>query len=132
MNSKILAKARLWTLLSAVLISAGLFRFVDAGFVYGFLGSAVWTVLGFWLVEALVRRALLPAEAGRDKRVIAGLVAVKVALYAAAVWVLVEGLVPAMGCIYGVSLFLVVLVITVLVIRPSLSPRRPSERGNDD
>ena len=132
MNSTILGKARLWTLVSAFVIAAGLVPLADARFALGFLGSAVWAVLSFWLVEALVRRALLPREAGRDKRVIAGLVAAKFALYATATWVLIEGHAPAMSCIYGVSLILIVLVITVMVIRPSLAPQRLPERGTDD
>lgn len=132
MSSTILGKARLWTLLSAVLITAGLLRFTDERFAFGFLGSAVWTVIGFWLVEALIRQALVPAEAGRNRRAIVLLALGKAALYVVATWILLEGIVPAMSCLYGVSLILVVLVITVLVIRPSLAPGRLSERGNDD
>lgn len=132
MSATILRKARLWTLASAVVIAAGLSWIVDLAFVWGFLGSAVWAVLGFWLVEELVRRALLPSGTGRDRRAVAWLAVAKAALYAVAVWVLLQGFVPTMSCIYGVSLILVVLVITVLVVRPSLAPQRLSERGNDD
>ena len=132
MSATILGKVRLWTLVSALLISAGLFKFVDARFVYGFLGSAVWTVIGFWLVEALIRQALRPSSVGRDRRAIALLAVGKAALYAGGTWILLAGIVPAMSCLYGVSLILVVLVITVLVIRPSLALQGPSERGNDD
>lgn len=132
MNSTILGKARLWTLVSAVVIAAGLYPLVDARFALGFLGSAVWSVLGFRLVEELVRRALPSRKAGRDTLIILGLVVAKIALYAAAAWALIAGLAPAMSCVYGVSLILIVLVITVMVIRPSLKPQRPSERGTDD
>ncbi len=132
MNSTLLGKVRLWTVLSALVITAGLFRFVEARFAFGFLGSAVWTVIGFWLVEALIRHALLPTSAGRDRRAIVLLGTGKVALYAAAMWIVLNGVAPAMSYIYGVSLILIVLVITVLVIRPSLTPEGLSERGTDD
>jgi len=131
-SSTLLRKARLWTLAVAIVAALVMSRFTDTRFVLGFLGSAVWSVIGFWLVEALIRKALLPAEAGRDRGAIAWLVAGKVALYAGGIWVLLRGFVPAMSCIYGVSLILIVLVITVLVIRPSLAPERLAERGDHE
>jgi len=131
-SSTLLKRARLWTLAAAVVIALALSRFTDTRFALGFLGSAVWTVIGFWLIEALIRRALVPSAAGRNRGAIAGLVAGKAALYAVGLWILLRGIVPAMSCIYGVSLILIVLVITVLVIRPSLAPERLAERGDHE
>jgi hypothetical protein len=131
-NATILVRARQWTLVAAVVIAVALSRLTDTRFALGFLGSAIWTVIGFWLVEALVRQALVPAATGRNRGAITLLVAGKVALYALALWILLSGIVPTMSCIYGVSLILLVLVITVLVIRPSLAPDRLPERGDDD
>ncbi len=132
MNATVLGKTRLWTLVAAVVISLGLGWFVDTRFAFGFLGSAVWAVSGFWLVEALIRQALVPATAGRNRGAIALLVAGKLALYALAMWILLSGIVPVMSCLYGFSLILIVLVVTVLVIRPTLAPERLSERGDHD
>ena len=132
MNSMILRKARQWSIAAAVVISLGLGRFVDARFALGFLGSAVWAVVGFWLVEALISRALLPSSIKRNRGAIALLVAGKLALYALALWILLSGIVPAMSCIYGFSLILIVLVIAGLVIRPGLSPEKLSEQGDHD
>lgn len=132
MSSSVPRKARLWTLAAAVVIALGLSRFTDTRFVLGFLGSAVWAVTGFWVVEALVRQALVPSSGTRNRGAIVLLVAGKVALYALALWVLLAGIAPAMSCLYGFSLMLIVLVITGLVIRPSLSPEGLSERGDHD
>ena len=132
MNSSVPRKARLWTLAAAVVIALGLVRFTDTRFALGFLGSAAWAVTGFWLVEALVRQALVPSTGTRNRGAIALLVAGKLALYALALWALLVGIAPAMSCLYGFSLMLIVLVITGLVIRPSLSPERLSERGDHD
>ncbi|MBU0741241.1 hypothetical protein KKG45_10795 [bacterium] len=132
MNSTVLRKARLWTLAAATVISLVLGRLTDARFALGFLGSAAWAVIGFWLVEALIRRALVPPAVGRNRGAIALLVAGKLALYALALWILLSGIAPAMSCLYGFSLILIVLVITVLAIRPGLSAERLSERGDHD
>lgn len=120
MNTAILKKTRLWTLAAAVGISLGLSFVQDTAFVLGFLGTAVWSVLGFWAVEGLVRLALIP-PGSRNRKAIVLLGAAKAVLYGAGIWVLTSGLVEPLAAVYGFSLLLIVLVVAGLAVRPSLN-----------
>lgn len=119
MNTAILKKTRLWTLAAAVGISLGLSCVRETAFVLGFLGTAVWAVLGFWAVEGLVRLALIP-PGSRNRKAIVLLGVAKAVLYGGGIWVLVSGLVEPLAAVYGFSLLLIVLVVAGLVVRPSL------------
>ncbi len=127
MNSPILRRTRLWTLAAAVAISLAMSSRVETRFLLGFLGSAVWAALGFWAVELLVRHALVPPGHPRNGRAVGLLVLGKAALYGVALWVLLADMVPAMSCILGFSLLLVVLVVAALVGKPTLQIRPPAE-----
>jgi len=126
-TSPILKRTRFWTLAAAVVIALVLKTRMEPEFVYGFLGSAVWAVLSFWVVEALMRFALVPPGTPRNGRAIVGLVIAKVALYGAAFWVLLSGFVPPVSCVFGFSLLLIVLVVAAVVGKPTLSIPPPAE-----
>ena len=129
MNTTLLLKrAKLWTLAAAVaaaLVLNG--RVGDDRFVFGVLGSAVWAVLSFWVVEGLVRLTLVPPGSPRRGAAIARLIAAKVALYGVAFWVLLAGVVPPLSCVLGFSLLLIVLVVLALVGKPALRFGSPAE-----
>ena len=127
MNAPILKRTRLGTLAVAVLASLAMMARVDIRFVWGFLGAAVWSVLGLWAVELLIRKGLVPPGESRDGRAIVLLIGAKAALYAVAIWTLLVEAVPPVSCLLGFSLLLIVLVVVAVVGKPTLSSRPPVE-----
>ena len=127
MNAPILKRTRLGTLAVAVLASLAKMARVDIRFVWGFLGAAVWSVLGLWAVELLIRKGLVPPGEPRDGRAIVLLIGAKAALYAVAIWTLLVEAVPPVSCLLGFSLLLIVLVVVAVVGKPTLSSRPPVE-----
>ncbi len=127
MSTPILKRTRLWTTAAAVAIALALNTRMDLIFVIGFLGSAIWAVLSFWVVEAIMRFALVPPGSPRNGVAIARLVVAKVALYGLAFWVLLAGIVPPTSCALGFSLLLVVLVVVAVVGKPKLGLPPPTE-----
>lgn len=126
-TSRLLKRTKLWTLAAAVAAALVLNGRTEDRFVYGLLGSAVWAVLSFWVVEGLVKLALVPPGSPRRVGAIARLIAAKAALYGIALWVLLTGLVPPVSCILGFSLLLIVLVVIALVGKPTLRLGPPAE-----
>jgi hypothetical protein len=128
----------LWTIFVSVLIAAVLWPTRGPGFALGFLGTAVWAVLGFLAIEHLVRQALLPRDKPRNALAIIGLIAAKIGLYGFGFWVLVSGVVPPMSCFFGFTLLLVVLMAVALIARPQITiqpeqrDQAPAVRGKDD
>lgn len=127
MNASLLRRTRLWTLAAAVAAALVLNGRTEDRFVYGVLGSAVWAVLSFWVVEGLVKLALVPPGTPRPAGAIARLIVAKAALYGVAFWVLLAGLVPPLSCILGFSLLLIVLVAIAIVGKPTLRFGPPAE-----
>lgn len=127
MNASLLRRTRLWTLAAAVAAALVLNGRVEDRFVYGVLGSAVWAVLSFRVVEGLVKLALVPPGTPRPAGAIVGLIVAKAALYGVAFWVLLAGLVPPLSCILGFSLLLIVLVAIAIVGKPTLRFGPPAE-----
>lgn len=127
MNAPILRRTRLGTLTVAVLASLAMMASVETRFVWGFLGAAVWSVLGLWAVENLVRKGLVPPGEPRDIRAVALLIAAKAALYGVAFWTLLAEAVPPVSCLLGFSLLLIVLVVVAVVGKPTPTTGPPSE-----
>jgi hypothetical protein len=128
----ILARTRWWTLAAAAAGTAALFLAASPRFALSFLGAAVWGVLGFWLLERLIRLALVPPGAPRDRRALAGLVLGKAALYGLGIWVLLSGAAAPTACALGFSLLLIVLVVAGIMLRPGLKLPRTEPRSRDD
>jgi len=126
-NSSILKRTRLGTLAVAVLAALAMQASVESRFVWGFLGSAVWAVLGLWAVENLVRKGLVPPGVPRDVRAVALLIGAKALLYGVAFWALLTESVPPVSCLLGFSLLLVVLVVVAVVGKPTPSTGPPAE-----
>jgi len=130
---EILGKTRLGTVIAA-LLAAGLSLMLGAGsrFGLGVLGSALWAVAGFTLIEKLVRTALLPPGTPRPRGRIALLIGAKLALYGLAAWALLAGLIPPLSCVLGFSLLLLALVVAGLLSRPNLTAVKDgTERGTE-
>ncbi|MBK6899918.1 MAG: hypothetical protein IPH09_11835 [bacterium] len=128
----ILARARRWTLAAAAVGTAAMFLATTPRSALSFLGAAVWGVAGFWLLERLIRLALVPPGGPRDRRALAGLVAGKAALYALGAWALLSGAAAPRACALGFSLLLVVLVVVGILVRPGLQLPRTEPRRRDD
>ena len=129
----ILARTRRWTAALA-LLAAGVARLLGApwDFALGILGTALWAVAGFTLIEWLVRAALLPPGAPRPRGRIALLILAKLALYALAAWVLLAGLIPPLSSVLGFSLLLLALVVVGLVAGQDLrAAAGGTERGTE-
>ncbi len=127
-----LSRARRWTLAAAAAGTGVMFLVATPRSALSFLGAAVWGVAGFWLLERLIRSALVPPGGPRDRRALVGLVLGKVALYALGFWALFSGAAAPTACAMGFSLLLVVLVVVGVVLRPGLQLPRTEPRSRDD
>lgn len=131
-TTSILARTRRWTLAAAAAGTAVMFLAATPRAALSFLGAALWGVAGFWLLERLVRSALIPPGKPRDRRALLLLMAGKAALYAAGIWVLLSGVASLQACALGFSLLLVMLVVVGIVLRPGLQLPRTEPRSRDD
>ncbi len=131
MNAKVLRWARLGTLVAAVLLGAGLWPAVSGRFALGVVLMAGWATLGLRLLEALMRRALVPPGTPRDTGRIVLLAGGKLLLYAVALWAVWARLFPPTSLLIGFSLLLAALVVASATTRPSARTATPRPRGED-
>ncbi len=131
MNATVLSRARIWTLVAAVLLAGGLWPATTGRFALGVLLTAGWAVASFWLLEGLMRRALVPPGTPRATGRIVLLATGKFLLYGVALWVLWARAFPPVSHLIGFSLLLVVLVAVAATARRSAPPARPQPRGED-
>jgi hypothetical protein len=130
LNGDVLKRTRLWTLSAAAGLSAVLAFAVSLHFAAGLLLTAVWAVSGFWCLERLLRAALVPPGTRRNGLAILGWGAGKLAIYALAIWAVLESPFPPASHLIGFSLLLVVLVAAGATVLPrDLS--QPARRGDD-
>ena len=137
MNGRNFGRLRLLTVGIAVVGAGILWPLRGVAFAAGFLGSAVWAVLSFMVVERLVREALRPSDRPRNVPAIIGLVVMKIGLYGLGFWILLSGLVPPISCFFGFTLLLLVLTVASVALRPKLAtqpdmPRDAAGRERDD
>jgi len=130
-NSTVLSRARTGTLAAAVLLGAGLWPATSGRFALGVALTAGWAVLSLWLLEGLMRRALVPSGTPRQTGRIVLLAAGKFLLYGMAVWALWARWFPPTSLLIGFSLLLVVLVAASATARRSARAVRPQPRGDD-
>lgn len=130
MNEAILRRTRLWTLLAAVALAAATGLAVSPLFGAGLLLTAVWAVAGFWILEKLLRAALVPPGAPRRGFAVAAWGAAKAGIYALALWALLARRFPPVSHLIGFSLLLVVLV-AVAAAGSAGRARQPAARGDD-
>jgi hypothetical protein len=131
-NHDILQRTRIATLVAAVSLALLLGWLVSWYFAVGVLVSAVWAVAGFWILERLLREALLPPGTPRNVFAIVLWGLAKLGIYALAVWVLIVRPFPALSHIVGFTLLLVMLVVQGAVFFPRHAhPQQPARRGED-
>jgi hypothetical protein len=130
-NSVILKRARLWTMIVAAGLSFGLAVTVSPRYALGVFLTATWAAAGFWMLEGLTRRALLPPGSPRAIGAIATLAAGKVLLYGVAVWALLAQVFPPTSHLIGFSLLLIALVAVAGFSRRAAPEGRKPPRGTD-
>ncbi len=131
MNDGTLRRARVWTLAVAAGLSLVLGIAVSPRYGVGVLVTAVWATAGFWLIEALARRALVPAGTARPIGAILALAGAKILLYGLAVWVLLARLFPVTSHLVGFSLLLLSLLVVTAASRRRGRSGAATPRGND-
>lgn len=130
MNQKLLAQVRLWTILVAA-VAAGIFVFaISAAFALGVFLTAVWAVVGLWVLERLLRTAVVAPGTPRNTPLVILWTAAKFAVYGVAVWVLFSRPLPVLSHAVGFTLMMVVMV--ALGAQARSAEIRLSTRREDD
>jgi hypothetical protein len=130
-NRSLLGKVRLWTVVAGLVAGAVAWPLAGSRFAVGVAATAIWAVVGFWALEGLLRAALVPPGETRNGALILFWAAVKLAVYAVAVWVLLSRPFPPVSHIVGMSLLLIVLVAQGALVRPRPG-EQPVRRGDDE
>jgi hypothetical protein len=125
-------RTRFTTLLAALVLAIPLGLLVSWPFAAGMVAAAVWAVAGFWILEKLLRAAVLPPGTPRNVFAIVLWGLAKLAVYALAVWVLLVRPFPALSHIVGLTLLLVLLVVhgAATHSRVTASDHEPVRRGD--
>lgn len=131
MNGAILKRTRQLTLIVAAGLSAALAFLVSPRFALGVFATAAWATAGFWMLDGLTKRALVPPGSPRATGPIAALAAGKVLLYGVAVWALMSGAFPPVSCLIGFSLLLIVLLAVAAFTRHHAPGGPTATRGHD-
>ncbi len=111
MSQNILAKVQLWTIFLALPLAIVLWFAVSFDFAAGVLVTALWAVAGFRALEGLMRAAFVPPGTPRNEFAIILWLLAKLAVYAAAAWVLFSRPFPAVSHAVGFTILMVVLVV---------------------
>lgn len=130
MNQKLLAHVRLWTILVAAVVAAICFFVVSAAFALGVFLTAVWAVAGLFVLERLLRAAVVAPGAPRNTPLVILWMAAKFAVYGIAVWVLFSRPLPVLSHAVGFTLMMVIMV--VLGAQARSAEIRLSTRREDD
>jgi len=130
LNEAILKRTRLWTLVAGAALAVVLGFAVSVRFAAGLFVTALWAVVGFRVLEGLIRAALVPRGARRNVWVIVAWGAAKLAIYGFAVWAVLTRPFPAASHLIGFSLLLVVLVVVGVTSLPR-GGNQPAQRGDN-
>ncbi len=110
MYESLLARVRFWTILLALPAAGVCWLLASGTFALGVLVTALWAVAGFYVLERLLRVAVVSPETPRNGFVIFLWLMVKLAVYGLAIWVLFSRPFPGMSHVVGLTLMMVVLV----------------------
>jgi len=111
LSQNLLAKVRIWTILTALPLAIVLWFVVSFDFGAGVFLTALWAVAGFRALEGLLQAAVVPPGAPRNVFVIILWVVAKLGVYGMAVWVLFSRPFPATSHAVGFTVLMVVLVV---------------------
>ncbi len=110
MNEPLLSRVRLWTIILSLPVSAVCGLFISWTFALGVFLTALWAVAGFFVLERLLRLAVVPPGTPRNGFLIFLLLIAKLGIYGLAIWVLFSRQFPGMSHVAGLTLMMVVLV----------------------
>ncbi len=130
MNDRILLRARLVSVLAAVVLGLGFMPYLGWRFGVGVAAAGLWGVAGLRALEGLLKAAVQPPSAPRSRRRIFLWIAAKLGVYVVGVWVLTIRLFSAPSILVGLTLPLVAIAV-MAVCQPS-PPARESTRGDDE
>jgi hypothetical protein len=111
MSQNVLARVQLWTILLALALSAVLGFVVSTQFALGVFLTALWAAAGLFVLEKLLRCAILPPGEPRNVFAVFLWGFAKLAVYGIAVWVLFSRPFPSISHAVGFTLMMVVLVV---------------------
>ena len=110
MTESLLAQVRLWTILVALPVAGVCWLAVSGPFALGVFCTALWAAAGFYVLEKLLRAAVVPPGTPRNGFAVFLWFLAKLAIYAIAVWVLFSRPLPGISHAVGFTLQMVVLV----------------------
>ena len=134
MNQKLLARIRLWTILVSLPVAAVFFFAVSSAFALGVFLTAIWAAVGLWVLERLLRAAVVMPGTPRNTPAVILWTAAKFAVYGVAAWVLFSRPLPVLSHAVGFTLMMVILVVLGAQARASeigLSTRREDDATHE-
>lgn len=111
MNKSLLARVRQWTILVATALSLALWPAVSAPFALGVFVTAIWAAAGLYVLEKLLRAAVVPPGAPRNGYTVLLWGLAKVGIYALTIPVLIYRPFPAVSHAVGFTLLMVVMAV---------------------
>lgn len=134
MSQSPLASTRLVTIFVAAAVSLATWRTVSADFAWGVFLTALWAVIGFRALEGLLRAGVRPPGQAKDETGLLVWGAVKIVVYAVAIWVLFSRPFPPLSHAVGFTLMMVVLVVVSATQRSRhpATPRQEDDAHSDD
>ncbi len=117
MSQNVLARVQIWTILLALALSVVLGFVVSPHFALGVFLTALWAAAGLFVLEKLLRAAILPRGEPRNVFAVFLWGFAKLAVYGIAVWVLFSRPFPAISHAVGFTLMMVVLAVAGARVR---------------
>jgi hypothetical protein len=124
--------ARLMTIAVAVPVSMVLWYLDNHYSALVFLITAIWSILSFWVLEGLIKSALLAPGKKRNIKAILLLASAKIALYAVALWAIFAAKLPPYACIAGFSLLMMSIVVSGIISGQNLQSLNVAGQDDDD
>ncbi len=127
LNESLLARVRLWTILLALPTAGVCWLLLSGSFALGVFLTALWAVTGFFILERLLKAAVVEPGAARNGFAVFLWLMAKLAVYGLAIWVLFSRPFPAMSHVAGLTLLIAVL--TVMGARARSRQIRDSQQS---
>jgi len=131
LNEPLLARVRLWTILLALPAAGACWPLLSGIFALGVLVTAIWAVAGFYTLERLLRAAVVSPGTPRNGFGVFLWLMAKLAIYALAVRVVLSRPFPPLSHAAGLTVLVVVLVVSGIRQTPGSGGPEPPLRGDD-
>ena len=132
MNEAILQKTRIWTVLAGTVAAIACGFIISWRFALGLGITVLWAVASFYVLEKLLRSMVVPPGHGRNLFTALAWLIGKLALYAFALWGLLQRQFPGVSHVLGLTLLLIVLVVVGVRAGPQGNINTQPERRGDD